>query len=226
MPKRKSPATPRAQDPHRAREARKYDNPIPSREFILELLEAQGAPLNYAELAAALELSGDDDLEALRRRLNAMERDGQLLRNRRNGYCLVNRRDLIAGRVIAHPDGFGFLKPDAGGDDLFMSPRQMRGLMHDDRAVVRVTGIDRRGRREGAVAEVLERNTHQVVGRLRKRGGVRVARQQAADPRGGDPGEGLRRHPERPDGGGRNRRAANSPQPAGRPSRPSAGPDG
>ena len=172
MPKRKSPATPRAQDPHRAREARKYDNPIPSREFILELLEAQGAPLNYAELAAALELSGDDDLEALRRRLNAMERDGQLLRNRRNGYCLVNRWDLIAGRVIAHPDGFGFLKPDAGGDDLFMSPRQMRGLMHDDRAVVRVTGIDRRGRREGAVAEVLERNTHQVVGRLFCESGV------------------------------------------------------
>ncbi len=172
MPKRKSPAVPRARDPHRAREARKYDNPIPSREFILELLEAQGAPLNYAALAAALELSEDDDLEALRRRLNAMERDGQLLRNRRNGYCLINRRDLIAGRVIAHPDGFGFLKPDAGGDDLFLSPRQMRGLMHDDRAVVRVTGIDRRGRREGAVAEVLERNTHQVVGRLFCESGV------------------------------------------------------
>jgi len=172
MAKRRRSKTARERDPHRAREALKYSNPIPSREFIMESIEEFGAPLNFQELAERLDLSAEEDLEALRRRLNAMQRDGQLVRNRRGSFCLVNRTDLIAGRVIAHPDGFGFLKPDAGGDDLFLSSREMRGVLHDDRAVVRVTGVDRRGRREAALVEVLERNTHQVVGRLFCEAGV------------------------------------------------------
>ena len=86
-------------------------------------------------------------------------------------YCLVNNKDLIVGRVLGHPDGFGFLKPDDGSDDLYLSPRQMNPLFHNDRAMVRIVGIDRKGRREGAVVEILERNTHQVVGRLYKEDG-------------------------------------------------------
>ncbi len=160
------------QDPHREREARKYANPIPSREFILQVLGEAGVPLTHEQLARSLDLRVDDELVALERRLAAMERDGQLIRNRRGGYCLVNKRDLIAGRVIGHPDGFGFVKPDAGGDDLFLSPKEMKALFHDDRVVVRVTGQDRRGRQEAAVVEVLERNTPSVVGRLYQEGGV------------------------------------------------------
>jgi ribonuclease R len=162
---------PRAQDPHRAREARKYSNPIPSREFILQVLQESG-PLDYEGVCEVLGLRGEDDREALRRRLIAMTRDGQVVCNRVGAYCLVNKRDLIAGRVIGHPDGFGFLKPDEGGDDLFLSAREMRGLFHDDRAVARVTGRDRRGRLEGAIVEILDRNTRRVVGRLHKESGV------------------------------------------------------
>ena len=153
-------------DPHSRREAKKYANPIPSREFILEQLAASGVPMSREEVAHRLELGNEDDLEALRRRLNAMERDGQLVRNRKGALCIVNSKDLIAGRVIGHQDGFGFLHPDEGGDDLFLSPRQMRQLLHGDRAVVRVVGQDRRGRTEAAVVEVLERANKQVVGRL------------------------------------------------------------
>ncbi len=158
-------------DPHAERESQKYENPIPSREFILELLGSRGAALNREQLAEALHLESDDHLEALRRRLRAMERDGQLIFSRR-GYAPVNKLDLVRGRVIGHADGFGFLVPDGGGDDLFLSARQMRSLMHGDRALVHVVGIDRRGRREGALVEVLERNTEQVVGRYFEEGGV------------------------------------------------------
>jgi ribonuclease R len=160
------------QDPYRAREARKYANPIPSREFILSILEENGAPLRYNEIAARLELTDEEQREALFRRLTAMERDGQLVRNRRGGYCVVNTLDLVAGRVIAHPDGFGFLKPDEGGQDLFLSARQMKPLWHGDRIVARVTGIDHRGRREGAVVEILERGVERLVGRLHVDAGV------------------------------------------------------
>ncbi|VAX08970.1 3'-to-5' exoribonuclease RNase R [hydrothermal vent metagenome] len=172
MAKRRGKKTARELDPYLAREAKKYDNPIPSREFILDLLSEYGAPLGLAAVAEKLDLFEDEDLIALRRRLNAMERDGQLVRNRRDGFCVVNSKDLVSGRVLGHPDGFGFLKPDDGGDDLFLSPRQMRALLHNDRAVMRVVGVDRRGRREGALVEVLERNTHRVVGRLHHEGSV------------------------------------------------------
>jgi len=170
--RRKQSQSPLQADPYAGREARKYENPIPSREYILQILQELGGPMNFRQLSEALQLEEEERLEALRRRLNAMERDGQLVRNRRGGYFPVNRRDLVAGRVIAHPDGFGFLKPDEESDDLFLSPREMRSLWHDDRAVVRVSGIDRRGRREGALVEVIERNTHQIVGRLFRETGV------------------------------------------------------
>lgn len=140
----------------------------------MELMEREARPLKFQEVAYLLELESDDALEALRRRLGAMERDGQVIRNRRDGFCLVNKQDLVAGRVIGHPDGFGFLVPDEGGEDLFLPPTQMRVLMHADRAVVQVAGIDHRGRREGALVEVLERNNHQIVGRFLEEAGVGV----------------------------------------------------
>ena len=158
-------------DPYAQREAEKYENPIPSRELILLALEHAGKPLSRVDIAAAFSLESEDDLEALRRRLRAMERDGQLLFNRGQQYCLVNNRDLIVGRIIGHPDGFGFIRPDDGSDDLFLSPREMNPLLHNDRAMVRIAGVDKKGRREGAVVEILERNTHQVVGRLYKEDG-------------------------------------------------------
>jgi ribonuclease R len=156
------------QDPFAQREAEKYESPIPSRELILQLIETIGKPLRRQQIAQQFSLDSENDLEALRRRLRAMERDGQLLFNRRQKYCLVNSKDLIAGRVLGHADGFGFIKPDDGSTDLFLSPREMKSLMHNDRAVVRIAGVDRKGRRECALVEVLERNTHHVVGRLLK----------------------------------------------------------
>ncbi|MDQ7091529.1 MAG: ribonuclease R [Methylococcales bacterium] len=158
-------------DPYAQRESEKYESPIPSRELILELLEQTGKPLGRKQIAEKFGLESADNREALRRRLRAMERDGQLLFNRRQKYCQVNNQDLIAGRVLGHPDGFGFLKPDDGSTDLFLSAREMSALMHNDRVLVHVSNMDRKGRREAAVVDVLERNTHQIVGRFLKEKG-------------------------------------------------------
>lgn len=159
-------------DPFFRREAQKYEHPIPSREFIMALLETEGRPLNRQQITRALNVKGDEAEEALRRRLRAMERDGQLIRNRRGGYGLIKKMDLVRGRVIGHPDGFGFLVPEEGGDDLFLATGEMRAVLHGDKVVARVTGADRRGRKEGAIVEVLERANHDVVGRYYVEGGV------------------------------------------------------
>ena len=135
----------RGRDPYRAREAKKYTNPIPSREYILTLMEDHGAPLRFDAIAAALQLSDPEQLDALSRRLTAMARDGQVVRNRRDGYCLVDRIALVTGVVSAHRDGFGFVVPDQeGADDVYLSPRYMRELLHGDRVAVRIRGRDRR----------------------------------------------------------------------------------
>lgn len=158
-------------DPQADQEAEKYENPIPSRVFILQYLEQQGKLLNREQLAKGLQLYDDEHREALRRRLRAMERDGQIIYTRR-GFAPVDKLDLVRGRVIGHQDGFGFLVPDEGGDDLFLLPWVMESLMHGDRVVARVTGIDRRGRREGAVVEILERANHTIIGRYYQESGI------------------------------------------------------
>lgn len=167
MPNKKTP-----QDPHASREAANYDNPIPSREFILDLLEQLGEPLSRRRLAERLQLDDDQQQEALRRRLRAMERDGQLLRNRRGAYGIVSKMDLVPGRVQAHRDGYGFVATEDDGEDLYLNSRQMSTVFDGDQVLCRVSGIDARGRREGVIVEVLSRNTQQVVGRLYRESGV------------------------------------------------------
>lgn len=159
-------------DQHSEREAEKYENPIPSREFIIEFLTDKGQPASYKQLLIELDLKSDEEQEALRRRLIAMVRDGQLHQNRRGAYGPIEKMELIPGRVMGHKDGFGFVIPDDGGDDLFLNARQMRAVFHDDRVLARVAGLDHRGRQEGVIIEVLERNTPELVGRLHSESGA------------------------------------------------------
>ena len=156
----------RDNDPNAKSEANKYDRPVPSREFILDFLRKWGAPISHQHLCDELKLSQADDIEAVRRRLIAMCRDGQLISDRRNQFGLIEKMDLIPGRVIGHRDGFGFVKADAGGDDLFLNARQMKEIFDGDRVLVQKVGSDFRGRPEGKVIEVLERSTHKLVGRF------------------------------------------------------------
>ncbi|MGI8561823.1 MAG: ribonuclease R [Luteimonas sp.] len=160
-------------DPHAAREAGRYENPIPSREAILQLLDDADGPQVAEKIAQALQLTEPDRAEALDKRLAAMLRDGQLLQNRRGGFVPAQRADLIPGTVIANADGFGFLRPDSGaGDDLFLPPFEMRKAMHGDRVLGSVTGVDGRGRREGSIVEVLERRLNRLIGRFELESGI------------------------------------------------------
>ncbi|WP_027254050.1 ribonuclease R [Photobacterium halotolerans] len=156
-------------DPFREREAQNYENPIPSREFILEVVRGFSTPVNRDQLFTELKLQGEDQYEGLRRRLRAMERDGQLVYTRRQCYALPERLDLIKGHVIGHKDGFGFVRPEGSGmarqDDLLLPSHQMRGVIHGDYVLVQVAGVDKRGRREGRIVRVLQEYSGQIVGR-------------------------------------------------------------
>ena len=159
-------------DPQAAREAARYERPIPSREAILLLLDGHAAPMTEAAIAAALQLDDAVRQAALAKRLAAMLRDGQLLLNRRGGYAPARKLDLIAGQIIANAEGFGFLRADSGGDDLYLAPLEMRKVLHGDRVLASVVGVDRRGRRQGAIVEILQRRNPRLVGRVARARGI------------------------------------------------------
>ncbi|MGO1232393.1 MAG: ribonuclease R [Marinobacter sp.] len=161
-----------SKDPNAELEARKYDNPVQSREFILKHLKERGAPATHETLCEEFGQTSPDSIEAVRRRLIAMCRDGQLICNRRGAYLPIEEAELVTGRIVGHKDGFGFLIPDDKGSDLFLTARQMRQVFHGDRVAARVDRVDDRGRREGVIVEVLEHRTEQIVGRFFKESGI------------------------------------------------------
>jgi ribonuclease R len=155
----------REQDPFLAREREQYENPLPSREFILQILTEQGAPMHEDELLDLLLITNEEE-DLFSRRLRAMERDGQIMRNRKRAICVMDKLNLIKGKVQGHPDGFGFLIPEDGSADMFLSEKEMHQVLHGDVVMVRQSGVDRRGRPEAKIIEVLERANNRVVGRL------------------------------------------------------------
>ncbi|HEX6733466.1 MAG TPA: ribonuclease R, partial [Azonexus sp.] len=155
----------RRADPFFERESVRYDYPLPSREYVSQILADEGRPLGFAELSELLDIAAGER-EMFQRRLGAMEREGQLLRNRKGAYILPERASLTAGKIMGHPDGYGFLVPDDGSADIFLDQHQMGKVLHGDRALVRVMGIDRKGRPEGSIVEVTERVNTRVVGRV------------------------------------------------------------
>ena len=161
-----------SQDPFQEREAEKYANPIPSREFILDHLAKREKPASRDELATELNIEGEEQLEGLRRRLRAMERDGQLVFTRRQCYALPERLDLLKGTVIGHRDGYGFLRVEGRKDDLYLSSEQMKMCIHGDQILAQPLGADRKGRREARVVRILVPKTGQIVGRYFTDAGV------------------------------------------------------
>ena len=160
----------RWQDPFLERERAKYGAAMPSREFILQLLEEAGEPVDSEDFAARLGIVAEE-ADAFNIRLRAMQRDGQLLLNRRGALCLPEKVEVKIGRVEGHADGFGFFVPEDKSGDFFLHEKEMRGVLHGDRVMVRQHGVDRRGRKEGKIVEVLERVNKTLVGRLyRERG--------------------------------------------------------
>ena len=170
--KSKSPL--QKKDPFYKRESEKYAEPIPSRELIMQVLDEFGRPMSRNQLISKLEVVEESKQEALGFRLRAMLRDGQLMLDRRGRYCLLKRINLKRGTIQGHPDGFGFFIPDDDSDDMVLSAKEMRSVMHGDIVLAYQAGVDRRGRPEGKIHEVIEHANASVVGRFFSEHGVSI----------------------------------------------------
>jgi ribonuclease R len=153
------------------RKGKPYKHPIPGRNELLDFLETEGRPRKAGQILQAFGLKGQRMRSLLVDRLHGMVRAGQIIENRRGEYCLVAKLELITGVVSGHRDGFGFVVRDDGGDDVYLSAREMRPLFDGDRVAVKIIGTDRRGKPEGDLVEVLERGLREIAGQfIRERG--------------------------------------------------------
>lgn len=147
-----------------------YANPIPSREFIMNLFDKVKSHLNREQIAHKLYLKSADQREALRRRLRAMERDGQLLFNKHKGYQLVDPCSLFIGRVSIHPDGFGFVSTQDSDKDLFLPKNQLSHVFDGDIVEVFVEAASDKNRANAKLIKIVERKTTQIAGQLKRKG--------------------------------------------------------
>lgn len=141
-----------------------FDPAVPSREQILQFLREHSRQIGLDALSRHFNLQRDTAIAGLEKRLAAMLRDGQIS-SLRQGFKLNTANQAVTGRVQGHRDGFGFLIPNDGSTDIYLSNREMLKVLHGDIVQVKVTG-DNRGRLEGTIIEVLERGTTRLVGRI------------------------------------------------------------
>jgi ribonuclease R len=76
------------------------------------------------------------------------------------------------GVVSGHRDGHGFVVRDDGQPDIYLPSNEMRAVLHKDRVKARIVRLDRKGRPEGRVTEIIERSDAPIIGRLLQESGV------------------------------------------------------
>ncbi|ODB35789.1 ribonuclease R [Pseudoalteromonas sp. BMB] len=153
------------QDPYLDREQQKYDNPVPSREFILEHIKSAAKPPSFSQLCNDLKVQDEERQIALKRRLRAMERDGQLHFNKFKCYTIPSDDGLVKGRVVGHRDGFGFLEVEGEPKDWFITKYQMERVLHGDWVLAKAGSRGSGGKVEARIVRVLEKERAPVVGR-------------------------------------------------------------
>ncbi|HEY8368981.1 MAG TPA: RNB domain-containing ribonuclease, partial [Thermodesulfobacteriota bacterium] len=138
--------------------------------------DAAYRPMLLDELGRGLGVP-DEERPALERLVRDLVEEGAVVRTRTGRFGLPEQMNLVVGRVVVHPDGYGFLVPDrrpdrADGGDFFLAPRSIREVMDGDRVVARVERERRDGGREARVIRILERARTRVVGRYEASRGV------------------------------------------------------
>ncbi len=143
------------------------EEPPLSKELVLNLMEKEGRPLLLREIQRHLRLEKTNK-QRLKEIFEELIEEGKILRIRGNRFGLPERMSLVIGKLRCHPDGYGFVIPEAEGEeDVFINPRNLKEAMHGDRVVARVESISKRGR-EGRIIRILERGRRKIVGKFMK----------------------------------------------------------
>ncbi|MEI6208277.1 MAG: ribonuclease R [Desulfuromonadales bacterium] len=135
-----------------------------TKKHILTFLSLQKGPARFASFLH--EFGGRHVRRELKNLLEDMVDDGEVLRLKGNSYILPGQGKILRGRISVHRDGYGFVAPDSGGEDIFIPSRYMKGALHGD-LVEASASRSRMGddKLDGRVVSVIERATTRIVGR-------------------------------------------------------------
>ena len=152
-------------DPEAKAEAERYDNPIPSRTLILEIIEQKKVPLSHTDLVEQFEIVDQKSIEALSHRLSAMVRDGQLMKDGFK-YQLMADQPSLDAIVYVNSKGLGVASLDGKKDEFLLPERELRQVFHGDRVKVQQTSVDRKGKAWGYITEITQRRVKQLIGKV------------------------------------------------------------
>lgn len=163
----------RKKDPFAAREAEKYEKPVPSREFILAHLQTRNAPASLREFCEDFNLQDEDDIEAIRRRLKAMLRDGQIEQVAKRRYWLMGRRTLVKGKIIIDKKNMLWVVPEDRSSRIALPYFTDTKVMQGNSVIVSVPDMsDPTEPREGRLVEIVEQPDVVITGRYVTEGEV------------------------------------------------------
>ncbi len=141
------------------------------KETVIKFLQGRpGAPAEFRDLMKAFGI-GKADRGLFKEFINDLVDQGVLVRMPKRLFALAAPGSTVAaivGKLTAHRDGYGFVIPDDGGEDVFIPARYLRENMHGDRVEVRVVLNKRGGKREGRIVRTVEHGFSRIVGRFEK----------------------------------------------------------
>ncbi|MFA7059270.1 MAG: ribonuclease R [Pedobacter sp.] len=150
-----------------------------SKKNILAIIKEHEGSIHFASLLR--EFGGRHVKSELKRMLDDMADDGEVTRLKGNIYALPGSSKGVSGRLSTHRDGYGFVTPEGGGEDVFIPSRYMKGAMHGDKVEVRSERSRLGdGKQEGRVVAITERAFTRIVGRYEetRRGAIVIPEEQ------------------------------------------------
>lgn len=153
------------EDPRSREEAKAYAEPVPSREYVKQILTQVDGDFKTKDLIEYIGVLPQHE-KGFKNRLKAMLRDGEIIQTKKKHYKMAYKLPTIQGKVSAHRDGYGLIVSNEIPDKLFCPAREMHKVMHGDDVLVKIVSQSKSGRSEVIIDTVLQRNTHFVVGKM------------------------------------------------------------
>lgn len=144
-----------------------------NRETVLAAIRERGGSAPFRELMQAFGVT-KGERQSFKDFVDRIVSEGHLVRLKGTRYALADGENLVTGRLTCHPDGYGFVIPDGGGDDVYVPARALAGSMHGDTVEVRVETFKAGGKKEGRIVRTVARGQARIVGRFEQLKGFGV----------------------------------------------------
>ena len=142
------------------------------KEQIIELLEKSEVALSSQQIYDLLELNGVDDLKALLKDLDSLEKELLIYRTKKDHYMLFQNCNLKAGKFIANRNGHGFVDINET-EDIYISKLNTNKAIHGDSVIIEIID-DTPGKKEGQIVKIVDRSAKELVGEFNIVNGIGI----------------------------------------------------